>query len=184
MSGDTIFKQDGITIAGGNGRGNQLNQLNFPWSVHVDDNNQIIYIAESENHRVVEWKYGAKSGQVVAGGNGGGTRMDQLYRPAYVTVDQINDCLIISDYGNRRVVRWSRQNNTNQEIIISDIDCLGLTLDNNGNLYVCDYKKNEGQSRSAVNGRALTNYGVKDFMRFISFQETDFTIKIHKTDLY
>jgi sugar lactone lactonase YvrE len=143
MSSNTICKQDGITVAGGNGQGNQLNQLNYPWGVYVDDNDQRIYIAEWANHRIVEWKYGAKNDQVVAGENGGGTRMNQLYRPADVIVDQRNDCLIISDYGNRRVVRWSRQNGTNRETIISDIDCFGLTLNNNGDIYVCDSKKHE-----------------------------------------
>ena len=30
------------------------------------------------NHRIVEWKFGAKMGEVVAGGNESGNRMDQL----------------------------------------------------------------------------------------------------------
>jgi sugar lactone lactonase YvrE len=41
-------------------------------------------------------------------------------------------------------MRWSRQNNIkNGEIIIEDIDCRGLTMDQNGSLYVCDSQKNE-----------------------------------------
>ena len=31
--------------------------------------------------RIVEWKFGAKMGEVVAGGNGRGNRMDQLSEP-------------------------------------------------------------------------------------------------------
>ncbi|CAM6005293.1 unnamed protein product [Sphagnum balticum] len=40
-------------------------------------------------------------------------------------------------------MRWSRRKNANGQIIISDIDCRGLTMDNNGYLYVSDYEKNE-----------------------------------------
>jgi sugar lactone lactonase YvrE len=36
------------------------------------------------------------------------------------------------------VVRWPRGNGTNGQTIISDIDCIGLTMDNNGDLYVSD----------------------------------------------
>ncbi|CAF0743707.1 unnamed protein product [Adineta steineri] len=140
---NTKWKQHGITIAGGNGHGNQLNQLSCPWSIYVDDDHQTIYIADFWNSRIVEWKYGAKNGQIVAGGNGQGNRSDQLNGPTDVIVDKKNDSLIICDYGNRRVVRWLRQNGTNGETIISDIDCSRLTMDNNGDLYASDREKNE-----------------------------------------
>ncbi|CAF1381323.1 unnamed protein product [Adineta steineri] len=140
---NTKWKQHGITIAGGNGDGNQLNQLSLPQGIYVDDDHQTIYIANYGNHRIVEWKYGAKNGQIVAGGNGKGNRSDQLNHPIDVIIDKKNDSLIICDYGNRRVIRWSCQNGTNGGTIISDIDCRGLTMDNNGNLYVSDWRKHE-----------------------------------------
>ncbi|CAF4046764.1 unnamed protein product [Adineta steineri] len=140
---NTKWKQHGITIAGGNDVGNDLNQLNSPQGIYVHDDHQTIYIAEYWNHRIVEWKYGAKNGEVVAGGNGYGNRSDQLSFPTDVIVDKKNNSLIICDYGNRRVVRWPRQNGTNGETIISDIDCYGLTIDNNGDLYISDCSKNE-----------------------------------------
>ncbi len=132
-----------MTIAGGNGQGNQLNQLYYPQGIYVDDDNQCIYIAEWENHRIVEWKSGAKMGQIVAGGNGEGNRTNQLKEPTNVVVDKKTDSLIICDYGNRRVIRWSTRNATNGETIISDIGCYGLTIDNNGDLYVSDNNKHE-----------------------------------------
>ncbi|CAF4208541.1 unnamed protein product [Adineta steineri] len=140
---NTKWKQHGITMIGGNGRGNQLNQLDHPRGIYVDDDHQTIYIADCWNHRIVEWKYGANTGQVVAGGNGQGNRIDQLNRPRDMIVDKKNDSIIICDDGNRRVVQWSRQNGKNGETIISDIDCCRLTMDNNRNLYVSDWKKNE-----------------------------------------
>ena len=98
--------------------------------IYVDDDHQTIYIADWWNHRIVEWKYGAKNGQVVAGGNGKGNRIDQLNHPTDVIVDKKNDSLIICDRGNRRVVRWSRQNGKNGETIISDIELFWTS--NNG----------------------------------------------------
>ena len=53
-----------------------------------------------------------QTGQVVAGGNGEGNQLDQLNRPTDVIVDKENDCLIICDQDNRRVIRWPRQNGT------------------------------------------------------------------------
>jgi sugar lactone lactonase YvrE len=140
---DSTWKQNGIKIAGGNGRGNQFNQLDHPYGIYVDDDNQCIYIADWGNHRIVEWKCGATKGQVVAGGNGKGNRMDQLSGPTDVIVDKKTNSLIIADQGNKRVVRWSRQNDPNPQIIISNIGCQGLTMNNNGDLYVCDTEKNE-----------------------------------------
>jgi sugar lactone lactonase YvrE len=143
ISINTKWKQNGTTIAGGNGIGSQLNQLYYPFGIYVDDDNQCIYIADRSNHRIVEWKLGAKMGQVVAGENGGRNRTDQLNGPTDVIVDKKNDSLIICDYENRRVVRWSRRNGTKGHIIISDIGCNGVTMDNNGDLYVSDWEKNE-----------------------------------------
>ncbi len=51
--------------------------------------------------------------------------------------------MIISERGNRRMMRWLSQNKTNQQTIISNIDCLCLTMDKNGFMYVSDWKKNE-----------------------------------------
>jgi sugar lactone lactonase YvrE len=143
ISINTKWKQNGVTIAGGNGEGNQLNQLSDPDGIYVDDDDQFILIADYNNHRIVEWKSDAKLGQVVAGGNREGNRTDQLSYPIDVIVDKKTNSLIICDGGNRRVVRWPRRNSTNGETIISDIDCSRLTMNNNGDLYVFGWKNNE-----------------------------------------
>ncbi|CAF5115562.1 unnamed protein product, partial [Rotaria sp. Silwood1] len=108
------------------------------------------------NHRIVKWKRGATSGQVVAGGNGQGSGDHQLNNPTDVIIDKERDRLIICDSWNRRVVRWPRRNGTSGETIISNISCWGLTMDENGSLYVTDYVKNEvrryrrGESQGTV----------------------------------
>jgi DNA-binding beta-propeller fold protein YncE len=136
------WMQNGITVAGGNGNGNALNQLSRPWSVYID-NDQTLYVADQSNDRIVKWKKGATNGEVVAGGNGRGSRNDQLSRPMIVIVDKQNDFLIICDRGNNRVVRWPCQKGTSGEIIISNVDCWSLMIDDDGSLYVSDHNKHE-----------------------------------------
>ncbi|CAF0898875.1 unnamed protein product [Rotaria sp. Silwood1] len=132
------WSQNGITVAGGNGLRSETNQLNYPLDLYVDDD-QTIYVADYSNHRIVEWKSGATNGNVVAGGNGA----HQLNLPQDVIIDKESDSLIISDSGNRRVVRWPRRNGTHGETIISNIACYGLTMDDNSCLYVVDWRQDE-----------------------------------------
>jgi len=130
--------------------------------LYVNDD-QSIYVADQDNHRIVKWKLGAKSGKVVAGGHGEGNGTHQLKLPYDVIVDKERENLIICDWGNKRVVRWSRRNGTSGETIISNIDCRGLTMDESGSLYVVDYGNDEvrryrrGESQKTVvaggNGR-------------------------------
>lgn len=64
--------------------------------------------------------------------------------PINILIDKENNSLIIADKKHRRVIRWSLQRDDNQsETIIDDIDCLGLTMDYEGVLYVSDTTKKE-----------------------------------------
>ncbi|CAF5026536.1 unnamed protein product [Rotaria sp. Silwood1] len=132
-----------------------MDQLSAPNGLCVD-NDQIIYIAECPNHRIAEWTCGATTGRVVAGGNGKGNRSDQLSGPADVIIDKERDSLIICDYHSKRVVRWPRQNDITGETIISNVGCWGLTMDDDGFLYVVDYDNHEvrryrmGESQGTV----------------------------------
>ncbi|CAF0986780.1 unnamed protein product [Adineta steineri] len=133
------WKQNAISVAGGNGEELQVNQLNGPYGIFIDQK-KTIFIADSWNHRIVEWKYNANEGQVIAGGNRKGNRMNQLNCPTNVIVDPQSHSVIIADYGNRRVIQWLNQN---QQVLIDNIDCHCLVVDKNGFLYVSDWKKNE-----------------------------------------
>jgi sugar lactone lactonase YvrE len=155
---NATWQQNGLTVAGGNG----IDQLYYPLGLSVDDD-QTLYVADGSNNRIVEWKSGATSGQVAAGGNGQGSGAHQLYNPQDVIVDKESDSLIICDVSNQRVVRWPRRNGTSGETIISNIICLGLTMDENGSLYVTDsvkyevrrYRRGESQGTVVVGGNHL-----------------------------
>ncbi|CAF4637975.1 unnamed protein product [Rotaria sp. Silwood1] len=137
-----IWKQDGITVAGGNGIGNQSNQLDGPQGIFID-NDKTIYIADFFNHRIVQWRPNGTHGEVIAGRNGYGHGTDQLSYPKDIINDTQRNSLIICDFMNRRVIRLSKQNKTNQQILISNIHCYGLAMDKNGSIYVSDSTKNE-----------------------------------------
>ncbi|CAF1097290.1 unnamed protein product, partial [Rotaria magnacalcarata] len=93
----------------------------------------------------MQWKNGdTTNGQVVAGGNGHGNGLHQLDQPTDVLIDKEMDSLIICANVNQRVVRWSRRSGTTQgEILIDNIDCYGLAMDEQRYLYVSDWKKHE-----------------------------------------
>ncbi|CAF3783159.1 unnamed protein product [Rotaria sp. Silwood1] len=139
---NATWSKNGITVAGGNSQGSETNQLSYPWGLYIDED-QTIYVADLFNHRIMEWKSGATNGKVVAGGNEEGKGAHQLNGPRDVIINKENDSLIICDYWNKRVVRWPRRNGTRGETIISNIACYGLTMDDNGSLYVVDEGKHE-----------------------------------------
>jgi sugar lactone lactonase YvrE len=143
-------------VAGGNGQGNEINQLSDPCGLYVDDD-QNVYVTDRSNSRIVKWKSGATSGQVVAGGNQQGSEDHQLSYPRDVIIDKERDSLIICDNSNRRVIRWPCQNGTSGEIIISNINCWGLTMDENRSLYIVDFGKHEVRryGRGESEGRVI-----------------------------
>ncbi|CAF1639135.1 unnamed protein product [Rotaria magnacalcarata] len=138
------WAHNGVTVAGGNGIGNATNQLHYPEGLFVDDDETVV-IADFWNHRIMQWKNGdTTNGQVVAGGNGRGNGLNQLNGPRDVLIDKETDSLIICDRDNQRVVRWSRRSGTTQgEILIDNIDCWGLAMDELRYLYVSDVGKDE-----------------------------------------
>ncbi|CAF0713036.1 unnamed protein product [Adineta steineri] len=139
------WKLDFSIVAGGNGFGYDLNQVSLVQGIYIDDDKQTMYITQYNSDRIVGWKFGEESGEIVAGGNGQGNEINQLNNPSDVAVDKKNDLLIICDQGNERVVQWSRQNQIDPKIIIPKIKCNGVTIDNNGDVYV-----SEGETHSVI----------------------------------
>lgn len=136
------WAQEGTRVAGGERWGTDLGSLNFPSGIHVDDDGTI-YIADYSNDRIVEWKKGATVGTVVAGCGDQSKRTERLRNPKDVIFDKATNSFIIADEGNRRVIRWPRDENSKVEVLISRIKPSDLVMDNNGYLYVCDIEKHE-----------------------------------------
>ncbi|CAF3483047.1 unnamed protein product [Rotaria socialis] len=143
ITGNATSVRNGVTVAGGIGSGNATNQLHLPSGLVVDDD-QTVIIADTWNHRIIQWKKDDTNGQVVAGGKGLGNRMDQLNYPSDVLIDKVTNSFLICDQNNRRVVRWSRRSSPTQgEILINNIFCYGLFMDDQRYLYVSDIGMHE-----------------------------------------
>ena len=117
-----------------------MHQLHEPLSIDIDDDDQSMYISDALNHRVLQWSFDATIGVVVAGGNGKGAQIDQLNYPTDAILYKQKQSLIICDSNNKRVMKWSRINIIDRQILISFIHCYGLAIDNIENLYVSDYE--------------------------------------------
>ncbi|CAF2762419.1 unnamed protein product [Rotaria sp. Silwood2] len=140
-----IGESQGIVVAGRNGQGNRLDQLNHPVNVFVDRYHSV-YVSDYSNHRVMKWMKGAKQGIVVAGCQGQRNSLTQLSNPGGVVVDQ-SGTVYVADGWNHRIMRWS-QGTTQGSVIIGENGRgsqsnqlyypTGLSFDREGNLYVSD----------------------------------------------
>ena len=138
------WQRHAVTVAGGRGQGNGTDQVYCPHGLFVDEH-QTVYAVDWGNHRIMAWNAGATTGEIVAGGNGQGNRLNQLNWPTDVIVDGQTDTLLICDSGNQRIMRCPRCSSSDRrpEVVIENIACYGLTMDNYGSLYVSDTEKNE-----------------------------------------
>jgi sugar lactone lactonase YvrE len=95
---------DAVVVAGGNGVGTALNQVSTPYGIFVDTTGNI-YVADIEQHRIMEFPPGSTSatnGIIVAGGNGPGTALNQFNYALGVWVDLSGN--IYAADGNGRIL--------------------------------------------------------------------------------
>ncbi|CAF1528936.1 unnamed protein product [Adineta ricciae] len=133
-------------VAGGNGPGNQLNQLDAPYFIFVDDE-QSIYVSDHANHFVMKWLKDAKEGIIIAGGNGKGAKLNQLNRPEGLFVDDFGQIYVV-DRENHRIMRWNQERKEGEIVVGENGQGLGpnqlsnpmdLSFDIEGNLYVSEW---------------------------------------------
>ena len=131
---DATWSQNGTTIVVG---------LASPQGLWIEEN-QAIVVADSGNHRIVQYNKNGAEEEVLAGGKGSGNGLDQLNQPLSFVIDSGTDTLVICDHGNQRVMRWSRQNSSGQgEVLLDNIRCFGLAMDQQRNLYVSNTQRND-----------------------------------------
>ncbi|CAF4902345.1 unnamed protein product, partial [Rotaria sp. Silwood1] len=151
------------TVAGSTGSpGSTLAQLNNPSAIYVTAN-QIMYIMDTSNYRVLKWKLGDPLGYIVAGGNGNGGAFTQIGTSYSLFVDSHYN-IYISEQTNHRVTKWSNGNTTAGALIAggngqgNTPDKLnypwGIYVDSSSTLYVADRSNNRIQrwDSGAANG--------------------------------
>ncbi|CAF0887001.1 unnamed protein product [Adineta ricciae] len=126
-----------------------------------------------------KWK---QNGLTIVGGYGNGKRINQLSDPGGMFIDKDNNIFIV-DTGNQRIMKWTSDekyvevvagnnrviqwwNQNQQQILIQNISCYGLTTDKYGFLYVSDREKNEVRRwiiREKGNGKLVAGGNGKGF---------------------
>jgi sugar lactone lactonase YvrE len=141
----------GTVVAGGNGIGNATNQLNSPSGMFIDSSTSNIWIADSNNNRIVKWSSPTTS--VVVCGSYGSNNTQFIY-PQGLFVDTSNsNTLYVADTNNHRIQMWLP--GATSGITVAGITgycatglnqlCspIALMVDNNQNMYIVD----KGNSR-------------------------------------
>ena len=75
----------------------------FPARGVAIDGNGSVYVSDSGNHRIVKWMVNATEGIVIFGGNGNGSRTDQLTTSGGIVLDE-NGTLYVADENNQRIL--------------------------------------------------------------------------------
>ena len=143
-----VFKKDTFkvrTIAGGKGKGSELNQLYYPTGIALDPSGDL-YVSDMYNHRIQRWKPGATVGITAAGGNGFGYGPSQLEEPGKIDIDSQGN-LYIADTGNNRIQKWEYGGLTGTTVaggngLGNELNQLynpfGIAVDNDGTIYVSE----------------------------------------------
>ena len=101
---------NGITIVGTSGiNGTGLNQLGGVRYFNFDPTETYMFIADSENHRIMRFFTNSTplaNGILVASGNGPGTANTQLFYPWAAYYSAITNFLYITNYSGGTVMQW------------------------------------------------------------------------------
>lgn len=133
-------------IAGGNGVGSSANQLSSPLGVFFQSGNpDMLYVADTANHRIVAWPRGSVTGNVVFGTGTLGDGLSELRYPAGIYLN--NSFLYVVDYGNSRVLQVASGTSTGQRVPEDEVLQLPILpttaadsfFDSFGNFYRVDY---------------------------------------------
>ncbi|CAF1441912.1 unnamed protein product [Adineta steineri] len=138
----------GIVVAGGNGSGNSLSQLNTPWDFFIEPNTSYIWIADSNNHRIVKWIN--TSTAILIAGNGTGSQANQFNFPDGLFIDTSDsNTFYVADCYNHRIQKWlygassgttvAGQSGVSGSALNQLYYPYTLTMDMNKSLYIADY---------------------------------------------
>ena len=93
----------GTVVAGGNGAGNNPNQLNTPFCFAFDSSSNSFLIANYDAHTIVRWSLNASTWTLVVGTPGTpGNTSTQLRSPLSVILDRFGN-MYVTDSNNHRI---------------------------------------------------------------------------------
>ena len=139
----------GVLVAGGNGRGNNINQLNYPLAIYFESVSNSLIIANTGSHNIVRWRIGESNWTLITGNLNGsvGNSPSSFFNPYGLTVDPMGN-LYVADTSNHRIQFFSLGQTEGRTIVgIANVAGYnpmllaapyGITFDNQLNLYVAD----------------------------------------------
>lgn len=157
-----MWKPVANTIAGRHIAGAALNRLHSPKGLYANTD-QTLFVANTLNHRILKYYQGEQLGRRIAGKNISGYSNELLCQPSCVIFSKQLDSVFICDHQNRRVLQYKcrqcRCGKTtvgNEEccgktsskqkcgdIVIDNVECRGMAIDDEGFLYVSDTERHE-----------------------------------------
>ncbi|CAL1142653.1 unnamed protein product [Cladocopium goreaui] len=145
----------GQLVAGGQGPGDALEQLNRPTAVAVDAAGRV-YVSDFGNDRVVRWPGQGRSPwvEVVAGGRGEGDGLEQLAGPVALALQETKGksadtvAIVVCEMGNQRITQWW-PGQTRCELLVGGPGTCpelegpqGVALDEDGSIWVTEKSGN------------------------------------------
>ncbi|CAF1582415.1 unnamed protein product, partial [Adineta steineri] len=139
----------GTLVAGGNGAGNNNNQLNSPWGIYyLPSVSNYMYITNYDGNTLMRWIPGASSGELIAGISGlTGSSSSLLSNPMGVKID-IYQNVFVADRNNNRVQMFCPNSSIGITIagnVVSGSAATqlngprGIAFDSSMNMYITDY---------------------------------------------
>jgi DNA-binding beta-propeller fold protein YncE len=101
----------GIVVIGQGGPTSDSMSLGSPKGLFLDENNSLLYVADSDNHRIQLFRLNetfSLNGTTVAEGNGLGSGSHQLNSPRAMRVSKKIGDMYIVDRSNHRIQKWQR----------------------------------------------------------------------------
>lgn len=137
-----------ILLAGSaNSCGTRSDQLAFPSGFDVDGDN-VLYVADTNNHRVQCFKPGELTGMTVAGSAScqAGSGLGELNMPTCVCVDPLDGSLLVTDRANSRVLRFKKGSRAGDigDVVLGETHLerpWGVCIGPRGHVFVSDERR-------------------------------------------
>ncbi|CAF1614150.1 unnamed protein product [Rotaria magnacalcarata] len=144
-------------FVGGSATGTAVTNLTLsnPCDLYVDNNN-VLYILDTSNYRVLRWSNNVVT--VVAGGFGAGSTYDKMSTSYSMFIDASYN-IYVSDYGNHRVALWSAGYPNMSQLVAGGYGAgstpdklynpMGIYVDSFRTIYIADYYNHRIQQWNA-----------------------------------
>jgi DNA-binding beta-propeller fold protein YncE len=104
-----LSSPDATTVIGRYGQGSDINRINDVSSIIAPVSApSILFMADTNNHRILLWDADDNSAIVIAGISGSfGSDSTRLYLPVGIILDETRDLFYVADRSNNRIQKYS-----------------------------------------------------------------------------